>query len=129
MYFNTIWPNFIVYFLPKMLQLTAMPNIESYLPVLYIPIIFKIIVITTKYANMHVYITGSLILSYIWIIICLFLSIFSFLFASFLSLYSLSVSFPLISFWLFVLFFYSICSFLTSTLFKKAFIFIYYLFM
>lgn len=40
MYFNAKWPNFIVYLLTKMLQLTAMPNIESYLPVLYIPIIF-----------------------------------------------------------------------------------------
>jgi hypothetical protein len=40
MYFNAKWPNFIFYLLSKMLQLAAMPIIESYLPVLYIPIIF-----------------------------------------------------------------------------------------
>jgi hypothetical protein len=39
MYFNAKWPNF-VYLLIEMLQLAAMPNIESYFPVLYIPIIF-----------------------------------------------------------------------------------------
>lgn len=106
MYFNVKWPDFIVYLLTKMLQLTGMPNTES-----YIPVVFYDIVITTKCAGMHFYIIGNIILSYKLIIICLFLLIFSFLFASFLSLYSLSISFPLISFWLFVLFLYSICSF------------------
>ena len=38
---------------------------------------------------MRVYIIGGFFQSYIWTIICLFLLIFSFLFASFLSLYSL----------------------------------------
>jgi len=32
MYFNAKWPNFIVYLLTEMLQLTAMPNTESHIP-------------------------------------------------------------------------------------------------
>jgi len=40
MYFNAKWPNFIAYLLTKMLQLTAMPNTESHISVVYIPVIF-----------------------------------------------------------------------------------------
>jgi hypothetical protein len=99
-----------------MLQLAALPNIESYLPALYVPIVFNIFLVTTNCSKMHVYITGSFFLLYIWIIICflffIFCLIFRFLFVSFLSFYLLTLSFPLISFRLFVLFFYSICAFL-----------------
>lgn len=65
MHFNAKWANFIVYFLAKMLQLTAMPIVESYLPAPYIPVFFfMIFVITTNCANTHVDVIGSLTLLY-----------------------------------------------------------------